>query len=132
MLVNWENKLLKKILIEEGEFNEVNLNRLKAASIFLKKILTTANNDLYLTLGSLIEINNIILDRNNQNLRQTQNKPLGYNFQYMHFSKINTNLQSLVDRFNDRRLTETEFLKEFLTIHPFLDGNCRTVKILMI
>ena len=45
MLVNWENKLLKKILIEEGEFNEVNLNRLKVAYIFKKKILTIANND---------------------------------------------------------------------------------------
>ena len=43
----------------------------------------------------------------------------------MHFSKIDTNLQSLVDRFNDRQLTKT-FLKEFLNIHPFLDGNGRT------
>ena len=50
----------------------------------------------------------------------------------MHFSKINTNLQSLIDRFNDRQLTKTEFLKEFLTIHTFLDGNGRTVKILVI
>ena len=132
MILNWERKLLTKILIEEGEFNEVNLNRLTLAYIFKKKILTTSDNDLYLTLDSLIEINNLIINKHNQNLRQTQVKPSGYNFQYMHFSKININLQSLIDQFNDRQLTKTAFVKEFLNIHPFLDGNGRTVKVLMI
>ena len=49
----------------------------------------------------------------------------------MHFSKIETNLQSLIDGFNDRQLTKTKFSKEFLDIHPILDGNGRTVKVLM-
>ena len=132
MILDWEHKLLTKILIEEGEFNEVNLNRLTSAYIFKKNFLTTSDNHLYLTLDSLIEINNLILNKHNQNLRQAQVKSLGYNFPYMHFSKINTNLQSLIDRFNDRQLTKTSFLKEFLNIHPFLDGNSRTVKVLMI
>ena len=132
MILDWEHQLLTKILIEEGEFNEVNLRRLKSAYIFRKTFLTTSNNSLYLTLDSLIETNNIILKKHNQNLRQTQIKPLGYNFQYMHFSKIETNLQSLINRFNDRQLTKIKFLKEFLDIHPFLDGNGRTVKVLMI
>ena len=113
MVLNWECKLLTKILIEEGEFNEVNLNRLTSAYIFKKKFLTTSNNDLYLTFDSLIEINNLIINKHSQNLPQTQVKPSGYNFQYMHFSKINTNLQSLIDRFNDRQLTKTTFLKVF-------------------
>ena len=132
MILDWEHQLLTKILIEEGEFNEVNLRRLTSAYIFRKTFLTTSNNNLYLTLDSLIETNNIILKKHNQNLRQTQIKPLGYNFQYMHFSKIETNLQSLINRFNDRQLTKIKFLKEFLDIHPFLDGNGRTVKVLMI
>ena len=132
MILNWECKLLTKILIEEGEFNEVNLNRLTLVYIFKKKNLTTSDNDLYLTLDSLIEINDLIINKHNQNLRQTQVRLSGYNFQYMHFSKININLQSLIDRFNDRQLTKTAFVKEFLNIHPFLDGNGRTVKVLMI
>ena len=132
MILDWEHKLLTEILIEEGECNEVNLNRLTSAYIFKKNFLTTSDNHLYLTLDSLIEINNLILNKHNQNLRQTEIKSLGYNFQYMHFSKINTNLQSLIDRFNDRQLPKTSFLKEFLNIHPFLDGNGRTVKVLMI
>ena len=132
MILNWECKLLTKILIEEGEFNEVNLNRLTLVYIFKKKILTTSDNDLYLTLDSLIEINDLIINKHNQNLRQTQVRLSGYNFQYMHFSKININLQSLIDRFNGRQLTKTAFVKEFLNIHPFLDGNGRTVKVLMI
>ena len=132
MILNWECKLLTKILIEEGEFNEVNLNRLTLAYIFKKIFLTTSDNDLYLTLDSLIEINDLIINKHNQNLRQTQVRLSGYNFQYMHFSKININLQSLIDRFNDRQLTKTAFVKEFLNIHPFLDGNGRTVKVLMI
>ena len=131
-MLDWEHQLLTKILIEEGEFNEVNLRRLTPAYIFKKTFLTTSNNNLYLTLDSLIEINNIILNKHTQKLRQTQVKPLAYNFQYMHFSKIETNLQSLIDRFNDRQLTKTKFLKEFLDIHPFLDSNGRTVKVLMI
>ena len=132
MILDWEHQLLTKILIEEGEFNEVNLRRLTSAYIFKKTFLTTSDNNLYFTLDSFIGINNIILNKHNQKLRQTQVKPLGYNFQYMHFSKIETNLQSLIDRFNDRQLTKTKFLKEFLDIHLFLDGNGRTVKVLMI
>ena len=37
MISNWEHKLLIKILIEEGEFNEVNLKRLTMVYKFLKK-----------------------------------------------------------------------------------------------
>lgn len=132
MILNWEHKLLTQILIEEGEFNELNLNRLRMAYIFKKKFLTNTENDLYLTLDSLIEINNIILNKHNQNLRQTQVKPLGYDFQYMHFSEIKTNLQYLIDKFNERKLSKIAFFRKFLHIHPFLDGNGRTVKILMI
>ena len=65
MILDWEHQLLTKILIEEGEFNEVNLRRLTSAYIFKKTFLTTSNNNLYLTLDSLIEINNIILNKHN-------------------------------------------------------------------
>ena len=38
MILDWETKLLTKILTEEGEFNEVNLKRLTSAYIFKKNI----------------------------------------------------------------------------------------------
>ena len=50
----------------------------------------------------------------------------------MHFSKIEQQLQILIDNDNDRMISKKEFLNLFLSIHPFLDGNGRTVKILMI
>ena len=80
----------------------------------------------------MIEIDNIILYKNNIDLRKLEVKPAGFNFEYMHFKEINTNLRILIDRFNDRFITKIEFVSKFLYIHPFLDGNGRTAKILMI
>ena len=51
---------------------------------------------------------------------------------YMHYNNINFALQILIDNYNDRRITKTEFFKRFLEIHPFEDGNGRTVKILFV
>ena len=50
----------------------------------------------------------------------------------MHFSKIEQQLQILIDNYNDRMISKKEFLNLFLSIHSLLDGNGRTVKILMI
>ena len=49
----------------------------------------------------------------------------------MDASRIETELHSLVDKFNDRRITSRIFCDTFLDkIHPFADGNGRTCKIL--
>ena len=125
-------KTLKKILIEESEFNKLNLKLLKKAYLFKEKNLKNQQGDLFLTFDSVIEINNIILNQTNTSLRRCQVRPAGYKFKYMHFSVIDSHLQILIDNFNDRFVSKREFVKKFLHIHPFIDGNGRTVKILML
>ena len=54
-----------------------------------------------------------------------------YNKQYMDVSRIEAELYSFVDKFNDRGITSKTFCDTFLDkIHPFADGNGRTCKIL--
>ena len=128
-----EQKLLAliKILKEEGTFNIQNVMRMKYARDFKNQELVNKDGDLFLTVDSLIGINNIITTSHNLHLRHHNVKPAGYNNQYMDASKIETELFSLVDKFNDRRRISRTFCDTFLDkIHPFADGNVRTCKIL--
>ena len=79
----------------------------------------------------LIRINNIITNSHNLHFRRHNVKPAGYNKQYMDASRIEAELYSLVDKFNNRRITSRTFCDTFLDkIHSFADGNGRTCKIL--
>ena len=116
---------------EEGEFNVQNVMRMKYARNFENQELINKDGHLFLTVDSLIRINNIITNSHNLHLRRHNVKPAGYNKQYMDASRIETELYSLVDKFNDRRITSRTFCDTFLDkIHPFADGNGRTCKIL--
>ena len=128
-----EQRLLAliKILKEEGELNVQNVMRMKYARDFKNQELINKDRDLFLTVDSLIRINNITTNSHNLHLRRHNVKPAGYNKQYMDASRIETELYSLVDKFNDRRITSRTFCDTFLDkIHPFADGNGRTCKIL--
>ena len=128
-----EQKLLAliKVLKEEDEFNVQNAMRMKYARDFKNQELINKNRDLFLTVDSLIRINNIITNSHNLHLRRHNVKPAGYNKQYMDVSRIEAELYSLVDKFNDRRITSRTFCDTFLDkIHPFADGNGRTCKTL--
>ena len=128
-----EQRLLAliKILKEEGELNVQNVMRMKYARDFKNQELINKDRDLFLTVDSLIRINNITTNSHNLHLRRHNVKPGGYNKQYMDASRIETELSSLVDKFNDRRITSRTFCDTFLDkIHPFADGNGRTCKIL--
>ena len=128
-----EQKLLAliKVLKEEDEFNVQNAMRMKYACDFKNQELINKDRDLFLTVDSLIRINNIITNSHNLHLRHHNVKPAGYNKQYMDVSRIEAELYSLVDKFNDRRITSRAFCDTFLDkIHPFADGNGRTCKTL--
>ena len=129
-----EQKLLTliRILKVEDEFNVQNTMRMKYECDFKNQELLNKDGDLFLTVDSLIRINNIITNSHNLHLRHHNVKPAGYNKQYMDVSRIEAELYSLVDKFNDRRITSRAFCDTLLDkIHPFADGNGRTYKILL-
>ena len=122
---------LIKILIDKKELTLLNLERLIQAHIYKNTELFTTESDLLLTVDSLITLNNIITGSDNLSLRSVNVRPAFYKNQYLHFTKIEFELYKLVDLFNDRYITNKEFYYGFLNeIHPFLDGNGRTCKIL--
>ena len=126
---NVEN--LIKILIDEKELTATNLERLIQACIYKDTELLTTENDLLLTVDSLITLNNIVTGSQNFLLRAVNVRPAFHKKQYMDFSKIEFELYKIVDAFNDRYITIRQFYHTFLNeIHPFLDGSGRTCKLL--
>ena len=51
---------LQKILIEEGKYSDVNYYFMQAALKYKNTYLTNKNSNLFLTVNSLITLNNII------------------------------------------------------------------------
>ena len=101
------------------------------AQQFKDKELLNQDGDLFLTVDSLITLNNFITDSHNIQLRQVNVKPAFYDKHYMDFAMIESKLYLLVDKFNERQISTRIFCDVFLDkIHPFLDGNGRTCKIL--
>ena len=122
---------LFKILKEENELNNINFFRMINAREFINKELINKDGDLFLTVDSLIRINNYITGSRNIHLRQINVKPAFYNKQYMDFTRIESELYRLVNQFNQGKITPRTFCDIFLDkIHPFADGNGRTCKIL--
>ena len=122
---------LLTILNEKNELNHINFIRILRACNFKDKELINKEGDLYLTVDSLIAINNYVTGSNNMQLRQINVKPAFYDKQYMDFTNIESELYRLVDQFNERQITPRRFCDIFLDkIHPFADGNGRTCKIL--
>ena len=103
------------------------------AYIFAKNELISDEGDLFFTVDSLITINNIITGSSNLYLRSVNVKPFGCSKIYMDFTKIESELYTLIDQFNDRFISKTYFFKKFVNeIHPFLDGNGRLIKLCLI
>ena len=84
---------LINILDEEKELNNINLIRMISARTFKNKELINADGNLFLTVDSLITINNYITGSCNIQLRQVNVRPAFYfNKQYMDFTKIEPEL----------------------------------------
>ena len=122
---------LIKILVDEKELTLLNFKRLTDALTYKNTELVTSDGDLLLSVDSLITLNNIITGSNNLFLHSVNVRPAFYKKQYLDFTIIEFELYRLIDLFNDRYITNREFYHTFLNeIHPFLDGNGRTCKIL--
>ena len=75
---------------------------------------------MYLTVDSLIEINNIIAGLNNTTLRKVNLKPYGFDKMCMNKELIEDKLYQIIDQFNERKLTSTKFYSILSNkIHPF-------------
>ena len=131
MLKSYKFNSLLAILNEENELNCTNFIRMIKAYNFKNNKLINEDGDLYLTVDSLITINNLITGSDNIHLRQINVKPAFHNKQYMDFDRIEPELYVLVDKFNERQIAAGCFCNKFLDeIYPFSDGNGRTCKIL--
>ena len=71
------------MLVSETESNDINFERLKKELAYTKNNLIDSDNSMYLTVNSLIDINNIITGLNNITLIKVNVKPYGYDKMYM-------------------------------------------------
>ena len=123
----------RKILVSEKELNDINFERLKNALLYIKNNFVDSGDNMYLTVDSLIDINNIITGSNDITLRKVNVKPCGYDKMYMGKDLIEDKLYQLVDQFHERKANHRDFYLElFDDIYPFYDGNGRTCKILFV
>ena len=88
---------------------------------------------MYLTVDSLIEINNLVTSSNHITLRKVNVKSYGFDKMYMEKELIEDKLYQMIYQFNEKKITSTKFYLILLNkIHPFYDGNSRTCKILFV
>ena len=113
MLKSGKFKSLLTILNEENELNFINFIRMIRACNFKDNELINKDGDLYLTVDSLIRINNLITETNNIQLRQINVKPAFHDKQYMDFSRIESELYTRVDKFNQRQIHLDAFVIYF-------------------
>ena len=70
--------IIKEILISENDFTETNYKRLEKTLVFIENNLIDSDGGMYLTIESLIEINNILTGLNNITLWKVKVKPYGF------------------------------------------------------
>lgn len=104
---------LQKILVEEGENNDVNYNFMQAVLKYKNAYLTNKSRDMFLAIDSLIGLNNIITGSQHIGLRHVNVKPAGHK-KHMDKSFIEAALYSLIDQFNDRLMSHKDFCRIFL------------------
>ena len=72
-----EKVILRKIMVSEKELSDINFKRLEKALVYIKNNLFDSDNNMYLTVDSLIDINNRITSSNNITLRKFNVEPYG-------------------------------------------------------
>ena len=125
--------MLKQILVSEKELSDIHFERLKNPLVCIKSNFTDSDDNMYLTVDSLIDIDNIITGSNNITLRKVNAKPWGYNKMYMYKDLMEGKLYQYIDQIIERKNNYRDFYSALLdSKYPFYDGNWRTCKILFL
>ena len=122
MVITYDEKtIFKKILISEKELNDINFERLKIALMYIKSNTIDPDDNMYLNVDSLIDINVIITGLNHITLRKVNLKLCGYNEMYMDKDLIEDKLyqsdQNKLDQFNEGKINHIIFVENCLIIY---------------
>ena len=107
--------ILKKIFVSEKELSDINFEISKHALVCIKNNFIDSDDNIYLTLDSLIDINNIITGSVNITLKINV-KPCGYKKMFMDKGLIEDKLYQLVDQFNKKLIIEI-FILLYLIVY---------------
>ena len=100
--------LLERIWVSEKEYITNNL--------------IDFDNNMYLAVDSLIDINNLVIGSNNITLRKVIVKLCGYDKMYMDNDLVEYKLFQLIDQFNERSINHKDFYSVPLNnIYTFYD-----------
>ena len=116
------NEAIVEILKEEIEYSDLNYFNMKTALDYKEKYLPNKEGDMFLTVDSLIEVNNLILGKNNTELRKLNVKPAGYATNpYFPWWYVETSLYILLDEFNERCITEIFVIVLWRFAHSWME-----------
>ena len=112
-----EKIMSEKILVSEKQLSDIKFERLKHTLVYIKNNLIDSGYNMYLTVDSMIDINNIITGSNNITLRKVNVKPCGYDKMHMDKDLIEDKPYQLVDQFNQKIIIISEiFIQNCLII----------------
>ena len=120
-------KTIHQILKEEQEISTVNTSRLILANDFKNLYLTSADGDLFLTVDSLIRLNNLVTVSRNIGLRTCNVKPAGFKRQYMEANKIEAVLYGLLMISTIEEFPIENLLYSFLT--KYIPSQMETIEL---
>ena len=104
---------LQIILLEEDEFADYNYELMHSALDKWNTFLIEKIGELFLTVDSLITLNNIITDSQNIVFRDVIVKPPGFDKMYLDKYLMEQALYPLVDKFNETIVTHNQFCDNF-------------------
>ena len=129
---NWWKNYTKKLLVSEKELSDINFEKLKKKVLMrIKNSFTDSDNNFFLTVDSLIDINNIMTSSNNMTLKKVFVKFYGYDKMYMNKDSLENKWYQLIDQFDERKkLVIKVFTQNWLETYIHVMMEIRTNKIL--
>ena len=101
--------VIKEILISEKNFAKTNYKKIQKVLVYIENNLIDSDGGMYLTVDSLIEINNIITGSNNITLRKFNLKSYGFDKMYIDKELIEDKIYQIIHQFNERKIASTKF-----------------------